>query len=85
MISKSFQHVVLENHLARTFSLRPEFVSYGSDSDDDYVDMDIDEADDVVIWRPVKRLRYEDNVFNVPTTLAPSTPAPALMPASLQR
>lgn len=43
-----------------TFSLRPEFFSYGSHFGDDYIDMDTDEADDI---RVQPRDRYEGNVF----------------------
>ncbi|KAF1349781.1 hypothetical protein BDV97DRAFT_352418 [Delphinella strobiligena] len=52
-----------------TFSFRPEFFEYDSDpEEDDYVEMDIDEAEELVISRPAKKIRYEDNVFNTPQT-----------------
>lgn len=73
------------------FSFREEFFMYDSDSDgDDYVEMDIEEAEELVVSRPVKKMRMEDNVFQSVTpqktapsqlsqpTPTPSTPTPAL-------
>jgi len=59
------------------FSFREEFFTYNDDSDDDYVEMDVDEADELLSERPAKKMKIQDNVFQAATTPQKPTPSPA--------